>query len=326
MRRCTTAFMLLLGIVMLFMPVSAVGDDPAKQVEEAFARFKNGDKSTIDRLDIQASLPYLAKYITDADPSVRRILIPLVRQCKLPAAVGILTALVVDSDLGNIGSKAVQALYARYSEDEVRSWGGLQLRDNLLRFVERSTGTAEALLLLATLPPREGEQEQLLKLAVSSQKEKTCAVIGEAVNVPVAIDLLLARLGNRDALQRTLDRVTGKTVRVDVAFIAANARIIADSALLLALVDRLDDTRTAVILGYPSHHGGPNSGGLYLRICDVALEQLSTKVGIDVGADVAARSLTVTMPRYSNTKLAEARRRLHVYFAAMPIKGSKPFN
>ncbi len=179
---------------------------------------------------------------------------------------------------------------------------------------------AEALLLLATLPPRDGEQEQFGKLAASRSLEKTRGPIGEAVNVPAAMDLVLARLGNREATQRTRDRIIGGTSRVDVAFIAANARVLDDPALLLALVDRLNDTRTAVILVYPSHRGGPDAGGCSLRICDVALEQLAAKAGIDVGVEVAARSVTVTMPRYSPAELAEARRRLQAHFAAMPPK------
>ncbi|HOF88994.1 MAG TPA: hypothetical protein PLZ36_12970 [Armatimonadota bacterium] len=98
-----TALIALLGIGMMCPPVNAAGGDPdqqvAQRVDEAFARLKTGDNGALAELDIHASLPYLPKYITDADPSVRGMLIPLARRSTSPGAVSILTALVVDEDV-----------------------------------------------------------------------------------------------------------------------------------------------------------------------------------------------------------------------------------
>jgi len=86
--------------------------------------------------------------------------------------------------------------------------------------------------------------------------------------------------------------------------------MVGDPALLLVLTKSLKDKRLAVVLV---------ESGTYLRVCELALEQLTRHAGIDVGIDVHQRSARdAPMPRYTDQDLDAAYVKLHAHFAGLP--------
>jgi hypothetical protein len=297
-------------------------NEAARQVVDRMDRVRSGEIAAAYDLDADASLPYLSKYITDPDPRVRCSVAEVASKSASSDAVRILTELVLDESTWNTSGKAVDALYRRYTDEQLVKSGGPKLRENLQVMLGRSTLHADAILLLALLPDGAKSDEFLAGLSKKNPTAKTRVyrMPGDRVELPVCCDLARAKLGNAEAAARVKQRLTAKNAPTEnLVFMLQNCRVVDDPALLLAMTDCMNDQRTGVVLvtpGSPSTDGTPPDPGAWLRVSEVALEQLAKKAGIDVGVDLTAREERFTMPRYSDEEIAAAQKKLRKHFAA----------
>jgi hypothetical protein len=245
------------------------------------------------------------------------------RKSASPDAVRILTQLVPDHEDWNVAHHAVMALYTRYTDEQLLKYGGSKLRENLQA---KPGPTAEGILLLGLLPDGEKSDAFLAGLVKKNPTYKTATedLAGVRVELPVCCDLVRATLGNAEAAARVKQRLTAKNAPVEnLVFMLHNCRVVDDPALLLAMTDCMNDNRTGQIVlsgGEPSDDGTSDNSGMSLRVCEVALEQLAKKAGIDVGVDVKAREGRFTMPRYSDEEIDAAKKILREHVKALAAK------
>lgn len=80
------------------------------------------------------ALPYTIKYINSDNFYIKNKIIVLAREAKTPLALSVITALVNDKDF-SISFEAVTAIYKEFNKEDICLYGGIQLRDSLIHFV-----------------------------------------------------------------------------------------------------------------------------------------------------------------------------------------------
>lgn len=242
-----------------------------QRLVEALENAKKGDDKSVALLkkdpELPKALPLLRRYLNGPNDSVRSAVFALAEGVHTPEAVSILTDLMKE-DQGRWGEAPVKAFYNAYECKELLDGGGPRLRDNLIRFVEegRNLSRAKGILLLSCFK----DDKDVIRALESLDKERRKTVTVDwniYVDLATTVELALAEIGNKPALERFLQRLAKGEVN-DLVFAFRAIRFINNKEVLAALVEKINDNRKAVY---------PWSDDFYLRISDLAVNALVKK-------------------------------------------------
>lgn len=285
---------MVLTLTLFGVVVRAQQENIEQRLVEAIENARKGDEKSVASLkrdpELVKALPLLGRYLNDPNDSVRSAVFALAEGVHTAEAVSILTDLMKE-DHGRWGEAPVKAFYNAYDCKELLDGGGPRLRDNLILFVEdgRNLSRAKGILLLSCFK----DDKDVIQALESLDKDRRKTVTADwnnYVELATAVDLALAEIGNRAALERFLQRLAKGEVN-DLVFAFRAIRFINDKEVLAALVERINDRRKAVY---------PWSNDFYLRISDLGVNALAKK------AHQALEMVVQNNYRYSDRELDRA--------------------
>ena len=242
-----------------------------QRLAEALEKAKRGDQKSVAVLKKDPELPkalsFLRRYLSDPNDRVKSGVFALAEGIHTPEAVSILTDLMKE-DQGRWGEASVRAFYDGYDCNELIDGGGPRLRDNLILFVEneKNFSRAKAILLLSCFKDDKDAIRALEGLG-KGQRKTVALDFSNQVDLATSVDLALAEIGNKPALDRFLQRLE-KGEENDLIFALRAIRFIDKREVLAALVEKTKDKRIAVY---------PWSDDFYLRISDLAVNAVTKK-------------------------------------------------
>jgi HEAT repeat protein len=265
-----------------------------QRVTEAIENAKKGDQKSLALLKKDPELPkaltVLRRYLNDPNERVRSSVFALAEGVHTPEAISILSDLM-KANPGRWGEAPVRAFYDKYDCKELLDGGGPGLRDNLIVFVknEKNVSRAKAVLLLSCFKNDKDVVRTLESLDKGQHKTVTLD-LSTRVDLALTVDLALAEIGNKQALDRFLQRLAKGEIN-DLVFSFRAIRFVNNKEVLAVLVEKVNDKRKAVY---------PWSDDFYLRISDLAVNALTKK---------AQQPLEIVVQnnyRYSDQELARA--------------------
>lgn len=193
--------------------------------------------------------------------------------------------------------------YQKNNFEPLVIYGGLQLRDNLLRYLKADPSSLQALMLIGCGT----KDEQTIKSLYELRTNDTVMILSHAGNFnrQVGIDLVLARFGDADATKRMLEMLKYGSTSIFV-FYADNIELMDNVTLLEAMLPLLTDKRNA-------RKRFLDKNNTTQRVCDVILEALVRKTGIQLAVierDVHNRK----PPHYTDEELKDGLQKLTAYF------------
>jgi hypothetical protein len=280
-------------------------DNIEQRLIAAVENARKGDQKSVALLkkdpELLKALPFLRRYLNDPNDGVRSSVFALAEGVHTAEAVSILSDLMKE-DHGRWGEAPVKAFYNEYDCKELLDGGGPRLRDNLILFVEdgRNLSRAKGILLLSCFK----DDKNIIRALESLDKDRRKTVTvdwNNYVDLATSVDLALAEIGNKSALERFLQRLA-KGEANDLVFAFRAIRFINNKEVLAALVEKIGDKRKAVY---------PWSDDFYLRISDLAVNALAKK---------ARQPLEIVVQnnyRYSDRELERAYELLKLH---LPLK------
>jgi len=265
-----------------------------QRVDKAFAAVRNGDFTLLDDLIAHAAeaLPYLNQYTDDPNPLVRREIISIARRINSEESLKLLSILLNDRDSA-VASRSAMIIYDNYTNEALVKYGGDELKVRLIDNIRYHKNIAYAIILLSCF--KENEVNEFLKEQRNENKSLLTKYHMPDKPIPIyeCIDLTLAILNDKDAIERTLI-VLKEGNPTDLLFILYSLKCInEDHVIFKDIIELLLDKRDA-------KPGGPSGTGYMIRVCDVALESLVSKTGIVIGLD---KDKFQGITRYSDQQL-----------------------
>ena len=269
------------------------------QVKEVLDKTKEYDLSGVTYLmtrhknESDQILALFKSYVHDPSENVRFGVLQAASSVKTPKALNILIVMLDDESLS---TDAAKSIYDNYESQDLIKLGGQKLRNVLLRASIHSRYSAESLILLSLYR----NDKKIIDFLVSRKasyysKNRTSAFANQKVSAQIA----LAELQDLNSL-RELQMLALRKNEDDLLFLLARLKFVENYALLLTMVELLNDKGNAKLTGYPN---SPSSLK-YTRWCDEALVALARKTGYKVPGFKG--SYEYSTPRFSDQELAKA--------------------
>ena len=251
----------------------------SERVEQAFAALRSGNPVSSGDLGdagpaiIAAVVPYLG----DSNEDVRRYAVGLLAATGSPDAAPHLAKALSDRSDDIVG-RASLALY-ELGPDALRD---ASVGEALAASVLGGNSAGSAVLLLGHVPGQNSVKALNGLRDLQADRKTEVYRWSPVVPVPFVADVALARLGDRQAMDRVLAVIRSGDFDA-LSFLLHALRDIEDRDVLTALADAtLSDER-------PAQGDAPSGTDLGIRLADVAaakfVERLTLSAGVDMTAD-----------------------------------------
>lgn len=311
----------------VFAQVAPTVSSPlAARLDEAMAHARLGDfKPALFLMRHEKGiLPLLGKYKNDPSPGVQDVLMSFAQKGHSPENVKIYSALVAQCH-----EQSIDELYRNYSPDEVRKWGGLELKRSLIKYVREayiysvSTYCIEGIMMLSAFSPDpevralldEARANHLLstvkengrgidygRIVTHQEEKKTQLLTSDPILFSLPLDVALSEERDQGATKRVVDAVQHGDVNGTLFLIFEVTRFIRQKHILAQMVELVNDKRptnvvfsTKVLADVLKHDSNVSTSSdpseIRFRVCDLAIRVLARKTRADVGIPDLVRAI-----------------------------------